>query len=203
MRVNRKTTYRLSTRSESAGRTRCGGAPSLLALLLLAVTGVSGSAQAQDQGHGRVSMEGTIVDTPCAIDVPDREQTIDMGAVPVGQIIRDGHGPMRPFSIRLVDCSLTPLMPGNTRPDWAHFRVTFDGATAHDRLFSVSGGSRGVGLKIVDHDGMVAVPGEPMPAGQLLAGDIDLNYTLQLVGDHQSLRAGTYRTTIRFKLDYF
>ncbi|HGL5969500.1 TPA: fimbrial protein [Klebsiella aerogenes] len=195
--MNRITAHRQSFRSGA----HHGVVSSLLALLLAA--GISGPARAQDQGHGRVSMEGTIVDTPCAIDVPSRDQTIDMAAVPVGQIIRDGHGPIRPFTIRLVDCSLTPLMPGNTRPDWTRFRVTFDGATAHDQLFSVRGEARGVGLKIIDHDGVAAVPGKPMPAGQLQAGSFDLNYTLQLVGDHQSLRAGAYRTTIRFKLDYF
>lgn len=159
------------------------------------------SAQAHDQGHGSVNMEGSIIDTPCAIDVASRDQTIDMSTLPVGQIIRDGHGPTRPFSIRLVDCALTPMLPN--RPDWSHFRVTFDGPTAHDALFSVSGQARGVGLQIADNAGSIAVPGKPMPANDLQVGSMKLDYTLRLVGDHQTLRAGAYRTTIRFKLDYF
>lgn len=176
---------------------------SLLALLLLMAVEVPCTAKAQDQGHGRVSMEGSIVDTPCAIDVPSRDQTIDMGAVPVGQIIRDGHGPVRPFTIRLVDCSMTPATPNSTKPDWSHFQVTFDGAAIHNQLFSITGGARGVGLQIVDRYGTIAIPGKAMPAGQLQPGELDLDYTLQLMGNHQSLRAGAYRTTIRFKLDYF
>ncbi|OKB66579.1 pilin [Serratia marcescens] len=179
----------------SSAAFRLGVGASLLALL--AAAGV----QARDQGHGRVNMEGSIIDTPCAIDVASRDQTIDMLTLPVGQIIRDGYGPTRPFSIRLVDCALTPMLPN--RPDWSHFRVTFDGPTAHDDLFSVSGQARGVGLQIADIAGAIAVPGKPMPASALQVGSMRLDYTLRLVGDHQTLRAGAYRTTIRFKLDYF
>lgn len=172
---------------------------SLLTLLICVAN--SSTSSAHDQGHGVVNMAGSIIDTPCAIDVPSRDQTIDMATLPLGQIIRDGQGPTRPFSIQLVNCTLTPLLPN--RPDWSHFQVTFDGPTAHDNLFSVSGRARGVGLQIADAAGVIAIPGKPMPAYGLQLGDMRLNYTLRLMGDHQTLRAGTYQTTLRFKLDYF
>lgn len=175
--------------------------PSLLTLLTLSGQFLPATADAANQGNGRVSMQGSIIDTPCAIDVNSRDQTIDMSTLPLGQIIRDGHGPQRPFSILLVNCSLKPARPGAV--DWSHFLVTFDGATTRNNLFDVKGAARGIGLKIADREGVVAVPGEPMPAGSLHTGSMKLDYTLSLMSNHEALRAGTYWTTIRFKLDYF
>ncbi|QGH61593.1 fimbrial protein [Serratia proteamaculans] len=170
-------------------------------LLLLVGAGAVSPVLAQGQGNGSVNMQGSIIDTPCAIDVPSRDQTIDMLSLPLGQIIRDGHGPTRPFSIHLVNCALTPMLPN--RPDWSYFRVTFDGPTTHDDLFNLNGEARGVGLQIADSAGAIAIPGKQMPANDLQIGSMRLDYTLRLVGNHQTLRAGTYQTTLRFKLDYF
>lgn len=36
---------------------------------------------------GRVSMEGSITDTACAIDPGSLEQTIDMAIFPIGQLV--------------------------------------------------------------------------------------------------------------------
>lgn len=173
----------------------------LPSLLVLSLTGLLTPACANDQGHGRVNMQGSIIDTPCAIDVNSRDQTIDMDTIPVGQIIRDGFGPRKTFRIRLINCSLTPLKPG--RPDWSTFRITFDGPTTRQNLFSVSGAARGVGLRITDASGAIAVPGQPMSAGELMTDSMQLDYTLRLMSNREHLRAGTYRTAIRFKLDYF
>lgn len=175
----------------------------LLSLLALLLAGpfLSVMAKSGDQGHGRVNMQGSIIDTPCAIDVESWDQTIDMTAVPVGRIVRDGYGPEKPFHIRLINCSLPRQKPGAV--DWSKFQVTFDGASTRDDLFSVSGEARGVGLRITDSQGGVAVPGEPMPTSGLLTDGMQLDYTLRLMSNRQSLRPGAYRTTIRFKLDYF
>jgi len=70
--------------------------PSLLALLL-AGPFLPVMAKAVGQVHGRVNMQGSIIDTPCAIDVNSQDQTIDMTSVPVGQIERDGYGPDNRF----------------------------------------------------------------------------------------------------------
>lgn len=51
------------------------------------------------QGEGRVNMQGSIIDTACAIAVESREQTIDMGITPLSEIIRDGHGRTKNFPL--------------------------------------------------------------------------------------------------------
>lgn len=171
-----------------------------LLCLMLMPSAVFADRQA-DQGHGLVEMQGSIIDTPCAIDVADRNQSIDMSVIPVSQIMRDGQGPTRPFTIRLINCVLTPLKPG--QPMVSRFSVTFDGATTNDNLFAVSGEGKGVGLQIADANGNFADPGQPLAGGKLQPGNSNLDYTLRLVSNRQTLRAGTYAATIRFKLDYY
>lgn len=151
-------------------------------------------------GKGRVTMEGSIIATACAIEMNSRDQVIEMATIPVSKIARDGRGIAKPFSIHLINCILHRVDP--TLPDWQAFRVTFDG-TPDGQLLGVEGDARGVGLQIKDHQGNIALPGVPLPAAELTAGDKVLQYTMNLVPNQQVLRAGEYRSTVRFKMDYY
>lgn len=170
-------------------------------LLMCCVLVFSGSAvSAEDMGHGRVSMEGAIVETPCAIDVGDRDQSLVMGTLPLSQLIRDGRGAGKVFAIRLVNCVLKRLNPA--QPDWQRFQVSFDGDS--DRgFFGVTGNARGVALMIRDAWGRVAKPGDALLAAAIVPGDMHLRYTLNLVGNQDELQAGDYRSAIRFRMDYY
>ncbi|HBV9912403.1 TPA: type 1 fimbrial protein [Klebsiella aerogenes] len=169
-------------------------------LFCLLASFVVQGALAQPQEHGRVSLRGSIIETPCAIDTQSRDQTVDMGATPVGVIARDGHGAARSFSIRLVNCHLERSDKGQA--DWRYFRATFDGPSENGQ-FGLHGGARGVSLQLADRDGNIASPGEPLPPGRLISGNQELDYTLRLVGDRQSLLAGDFHTILRFRMDYY
>ncbi|WP_414891526.1 fimbrial protein [Pseudomonas serboccidentalis] len=156
--------------------------------------------EALAQGVGRVDMRGSIVETACAIDTLSRDQTIDMATMPLSQIIRDGSGVGRPFSVRLVNCVLPRL--GSGLAVWRQFQATFDGR-ADSGFFGVDGNARGVALMIADSYGSIAVPGAPLPLAELVSGDKVLNYSMRLVGNNQALRSGDYYSTIRFKIDYY
>jgi type 1 fimbria pilin len=157
-------------------------------------------AATQAQGWGRINMQGAIIDTACAIAAGSREQIIDMGSIPVADIIRDGQGITKPFSIELINCILT--RPNNTLPDWRHFQVTFDGE-ADGELFGVQGEAKGVALQIADGQGNIATPGKPLPLGDISLGAMQLKYAMRLVSNSQAVRAGAYSTAVRFKLDYY
>ncbi len=163
---------------------------------------VSGSLAwpATPAGWGRVNMQGSIIETACAIDTQSRDQTIDMDTAPVSQIARDGQGVSRPFSIRLVNCVLGRIDP--RLPDWQRFQVTFDGR-ADTGGFGVEGEANGVALQITDAGGNIANPGQALPAGEIIPGDKTLNYSMRLVGNNQVLKAGEYYSTLRFKMDYY
>ncbi|HIE1062978.1 TPA: fimbrial protein [Serratia marcescens] len=161
-----------------------------------------GAAQAafQPQGWGRVNMQGAIIDTACAISAGSREQVIDMDTVPVADIIRDGQGITRAFSIELIHCALSRNDP--KLPDWKHFQITFDGE-ADGGLFGVHGEAKGVALQIADEQGNIAAPGNPLPLENISLGTMRLNYAMRLVTNNQPVRAGAYSSTVRFKMDYY
>ncbi|WP_307803486.1 fimbrial protein [Rahnella sp. ChDrAdgB13] len=154
----------------------------------------------KNQGTGQVTLNGTITETPCVIDTQSRDQSIDMGATPVSTLARDGRGEAHPFRIRLVNCRLAHLNP--SLPDWRYFRATFEGPVDNGQ-FGLSGDAGGVALMLTDAAGNVARPGEPLLPGELTGGDQDLDYTLRLVGNRQGLRAGDFRTALRFRMDYY
>lgn len=149
-------------------------------------------------GSGRVNMQGSIIDTACSISVDSREQSIDMGVIPLSDIIRDGQGYSKSFSINLINCVLE--RPG--KEDWKHFQVTFDGDPEGD-LFGVRGVASGVGLQISDNMGNIASPGKVLPFVDIIPGSMQLNYSLRLVANNHALKPGDYYSSIRFKMDYF
>lgn len=158
------------------------------------------NSQATASGWGRVNMQGTVIETACAIDTNSRDQTIDMSVLPLSQIIRDGRGGSRPFSIRLVNCVLDRI--DKTLPKWQRFQVTFDGRVDNG-LFGVDGAARGVALQLADSYGNIVMPGAPTPSLDITEGDRELNYSLRLVSNKQVLRSGEYTSTIKFKMDYY
>lgn len=165
---------------------------------LLSLWGFSAQGAHSVQGWGRVNMQGSIIDTACAIAVESREQTIDMESVPLADIIRDGQGRSKPFSITLVNC----ITERPEKEDWKQFQVTFDG-DVDGNLFGIRGEASGVALKITDAAGNIAEPGIPLPGDNIHPGSMTLNYNLKLVANSHALKAGDYFSFVRFKLDYF
>lgn len=186
------------------------------AFLKLAVAGVlfmfinmfvsSSSAQGK-QSNGRVTLVGKIVDSACSLDAKSAYQVIELDSLPMGRLIRQGGGEPHVFSLRLVKCSLTrpdPFRPGTYLPDWQHLRVTFEGlADSGGNLFATVGSSRGLALRIADMQGQQSTPGVSMPLTSLAGEDQELRYTLQLVGNGRPMAAGSHRTAVRFRLEYF
>ena len=171
--------------------------PSLLIASLLSLPAM---ASPMKTDWGRVSMEGSITDTACAIDPGSLEQTIDMAIFPIGQLVQNGVGDEHPFAIRLLDCTI--VHPDPDKSNQQHFVVTFDGA-ADGNNFAVNGDAEGVAMQIIDDKGNVSNPGVVSPEINIIPAEMKLNYALRLVGNGKTLRAGTYHSSVRFKLDYY
>lgn len=169
-------------------------------IILLNFTALSQAIASQPQASGRINMTGSIIESACAIDTSSRDQTVEMGLMPIHQIARNGQSINQPFSIRLVNCILTK--DTKKRVEFQHFKITFDGKSEGDS-FGLNGDAQGISLQISDKKGNVATPGSPLSMGDILPGDMSLNYSLRLVSNHQLLRAGDYFSTIKFKMDYY
>ncbi|ENE2355446.1 type 1 fimbrial protein [Serratia marcescens] len=168
--------------------------------LLLCLAGFSGVAISAVQGHGLVNMQGAIIDTACAIATESREQIIDVQIMPMLDIAREGKGKKIPFRIELINCVLE--RQNKELPDWRHFQVTFDGNTDGE-MFSTVGEASGISLVISDASGNIARPGLPLPAVNIQPGSMTLNYSITLTANQQPLKAGSYFSSVRFKMDYY
>ncbi|MBD8216998.1 type 1 fimbrial protein, partial [Erwinia persicina] len=51
--------------------------------------------------------------------------------------------------------------------------------------------------------GNVAAPGMPMAKNEIQPGTMEFNYGLRLMGNNQVMKAGSYYSTVRFKMDYY
>lgn len=149
-------------------------------------------------GQGRVSMQGAINNTACAIAVESRYQVIDMDIVPLADIRRNGKGKNKPFTIFLTNC----MVEQSEKKGRKEFQVTFDG-NSDGALFDMSGKASGVGLQITDEKGNIVSPGVPLPFSDITPGNMRLDYNIKLVANKKPLKSGDYFSSIRFRLDYF
>lgn len=177
-----------------------------LNLLLLLFMGLLLSFHAQaensgNQGKGIINMRGAVIETACGIAIESLDQTIDMGISSISNIIRDGKGGTRSFNIKLENCVL-PDRLNSQKIKWHHFSVTFDG-NSKGSLFDIYGDAHGVGLTIFNSDGQIAIPGKAMPLVPLEYTHKTLNYSIRLVSNSKSLKAGKFFSAIKYKLDYY
>ena len=107
---------------------------------------------------------------------------------------------MKKFKCRLLDCTI--VHPDPDKSNQQHFVVTFDGA-ADGNNFAVNGEAEGVAMQIIDDKGNASTPGVASPEINIIPAEMKLNYALRLVGNGKTLRAGTYHSSVRFKLDYY
>lgn len=172
----------------------------IMSVVLLNMSAASQVWSSDINGAGDVHIVGSIVDTACAIDIDSIDQTIDMGVVPLNRIIKDGQSVKKTFFVKLVRCLLNKNEKGLAK--WQYFTVTFDGMN-DDGLFTVEGDAKGIAIRIIDSLGNIVKPGESLPPEKIEPGDMTLNYSIQLVSNHEMLRAGEYNSIIKYKMDYY
>ena len=152
-------------------------------------------------GHGRVQMQGTIIDTACAIAAGEEDQSISMGTLSVSELMKNGRGPSVPLTVRLVNCVLNGTDIRGI-DHWKDVRITFAGEAAGSRRFALRGDARGEALVIADSQGVEAEPGKPMPPVPIEPGNMALHYRLWLTGNNKKIRPGHLNTTIRYFMEY-
>lgn len=162
------------------------------------------SLMAADDGHGRLALQGSIVDTPCSIEVGDLLQELDMGNMSVSEMKRIDTGNSLPFNIGVRNCDLGAIREGgsNTYMPTRRIRIVFDGVNDAG-YFAVSGTASGVALMIRDEFGQEMAPGGMVAPVPMPDGDMDLNYTVTMVKNGQGLQAGSYRAAVNFRIEYF
>ncbi|MFV8979241.1 fimbrial protein [Serratia fonticola] len=172
----------------------------LLLLLLLGGLLPSAASAYINVDFGYVDLQGNILHAPCTIDTNSRDQSIDMGITPIGEIARNGRGVSKPFSIRLINCVMHRTESALSHGQY--FEITFDGKRDGE-FIGIEGEAEGIALQVSDELGNIAQPGVPLPSVMLASSEKTLNYSLHLVPNYQRFKSGEYRTTVRFKMDYY
>lgn len=151
-----------------------------------------------DQGHGKITFTGSIIDAPCSISPDAVDQTVDLGAVSNVSLANGGNSNPQPFTIHLEKCSLETAKTVST---------TFDGAAGKDGLLGMTGDAKGASIAITDGSSNVVTLGQPT-AGQVIsagAQEADLAFSAYLKGDGgdaKTIIPGKFQSVANFTLNY-
>lgn len=157
-------------------------------------------AQAADQGHGKVTFTGSIIDAPCSIAQKSIEQTVELGQVSKVALQAGGKTKPRNFDIVLEKCSFGSPAAKNK------VGVTFTGmeSAAKNGLLGITGTARGASIAIAQGDGEVVKLGQPTKAQSLQDGDNTLKFAayVQGDGDTATITEGDFQAVADFTLAY-
>ncbi|BEM64689.1 fimbrial protein [Serratia sp. IR-2025] len=161
-------------------------------------------AQAADQGHGKVTFTGSIIDAPCSISPESSDQTVDLGQISNVALKNGGQSNPRPFSIDLENCSFEAIEGVVQKNKVA---VTFSGmeSSSVDGLLGITGTAKGAAVAITDGAGDTIKLGQPTKAQALQEGNNTLNFSAYLQGATASsavIIPGDFQAVADFTLAY-
>lgn len=170
-------------------------------MLAAALTfGAVSFAQAADQGHGKVTFTGSIIDAPCSISPESIDQTVELGQISNVALENSGQSTPRNFSIDLENCSFgTPATKNKVT-------VTFTGmeSVAGNGLLGITGNAKGASVAITDGTGEVIKLGTPTKEQVLQDGNNTLSFAAYMQGDGASatIVEGDFQAVADFTLAY-
>lgn len=159
----------------------------------------AGMANAKDEGHGKVTFTGSIIDAPCSINPDSIDQTVEIGQVSNVALAANGNtgtSVPRNFEIKLENCDVTT---------GATVKTTFTGAEgATDGSLGITGTAKGASLILTNGNGEQIKLGEASDAHQLQKGNNTLLFSAYLQGDGASatITPGDFSAVADFTLSY-
>lgn len=175
----------------------------LVAVAALGLASMASMANAADQGHGKVTFTGAIIDAPCSISPDSIDQTVSLGQVSNVALKNSGKSTPRNFFINLENCDFgTPASKNKVA-------VTFTGmeSKADNGLLGITGTAKGASIAITDGTGEVIKLGKATKATKqqyLQNGNNTLSFAAYLQGDGASaaITEGDFQAVADFTLAY-
>lgn len=159
----------------------------------------SGAVNAADQGHGKVTFTGSIIDAPCSINPDSIDQTVNLGQVSNVALKANGNtgtSTPRNFEIKLENCDTSTLKSVKT---------TFTGAEgATDGSLGITGTAKGASIILTNGDSKQIKLGEASEPRMLQDGNNTLLFSAYLKGDGASatITPGDFTAIADFTLAY-
>ncbi|BEO62840.1 fimbrial A protein [Serratia marcescens] len=142
--------------------------------------GLSSTAFAANQGQGKVTFSGAIIDAPCSISPESVDQTVELGQVSNSLLKKGGKSTPKAFSIDLENCELEE---GKKKVS-----VTFSGveSKAQKGMLAISGAASGASVAITDAGGNLLNLGTASATTGVNEGSTKLRFAAYLQGDGAS-----------------
>ncbi|WP_118987701.1 fimbrial protein [Photorhabdus sp. CRCIA-P01] len=182
----------------------------LVIALGLGVTLTAGSVNAQtkppastkntNQGQGKVTFEGSIIDAPCSIHPGDDDQTVKLGQISNKALAGGGKSTPVPFNIRLLDCDANGL-------EKKIVTATFSGtpSSVNKDLLAIVGSASGAAIGITNDNAKLIKLGQQSSPTIITDGsDSTMHFAAFLQGDGASatIVPGDFTAVANFTLAY-
>ncbi|WP_321158004.1 fimbrial protein [Providencia stuartii] len=172
-----------------------------IAIATFMMLGLASAANAADQGHGKVTFKGAIIDAPCSISPDSIDQTVDLGLISNMALVDGGKSSPRVFDIALENCDITNLTKG--------VQLVFTGASAAfdntNKTLGIVGTGSGAGVQITTGNGNVITLGTATPFQNIQEGNNTLRFSAYLMGnggDISTITAGDFSSVADFTMSY-
>ncbi|MGR7304864.1 fimbrial protein [Klebsiella aerogenes] len=173
-------------------------------ILAAAIMFGAASVSHADQGHGKVTFTGAIIDAPCSITQESIDQSVWLGQVSNVALKDGGKSTPKMFSIDLENCTFVDDGSGNLTNN--KVTVTFTGmeSSANNGLLGITGTAKGASIAIADGDGQIIKLGTPTKPHALQNGKNTLSYAAYLQGDGgtAAVTEGDFQAVADFTLAY-
>ncbi|EMG9289642.1 type 1 fimbrial protein [Providencia stuartii] len=172
-----------------------------IAMATFMALGLASAANAADQGHGKVTFKGSIIDAPCSISPDSIDQTVELGQISNMALVDGGKSSPRIFDIALENSDVTNLTKG--------VQLTFTGAAASfdttNKTLGIVGTGAGAGVQITNGSGNVITLGTATPFQNIQDGNNTLRFSAYLMGnggDISTITPGDFSSVADFTLSY-
>lgn len=164
-------------------------------------------ASGTDQGSGRVHFTGSVINAPCSIAPGDEDINVNLGQV-ANKVLEAGNKYSQnvSYTIHLQDCSLSAASSttGTTYKDVSKVSVKFAGSTnaKNADLLANTGGSQGVGIRLIDANGALLKVGDTSADIMLANGNNELNFAARAEADGTAVKVGPLKAQATYALTY-
>jgi len=154
------------------------------------------NAAVTDQGHGTVTIKGSIIDAPCSITPDTIDQVVPMGQVSNKQLKNKGKSNPQSFNIKLENCDL------ETGKNTVSITFTGMASKGNPALIGMTGSAEGASIGLTNGAGELIKLGEPTDV-TIANGNNTLSFSAYLQGDGSSdVVPGAFQSTVDFNLVY-
>ncbi|WP_029569766.1 fimbrial protein [Pantoea ananatis] len=179
-----------------------------LSLSMAAISNVYAVDDVANQGQGKITFTGSIIDAACSISPETSDQEVSLGQIAASQLADNGTSKPVNFEIDLQHCTMNTTKDsdsGEVTQTAPAVTVTFGGSPAvagDNTWFGITGTASGAGVVITDASSNKIPVGGSTTARDLIEGDNTLGFSAYLQGLGDEVTTGEFTSIADFTLAY-